>query len=76
MSRSVGTSTAVSFGLLIALVVVNGIIAYRNLDHLHNLDQQVTETHAVLTALQDLLSAVKDAETGQAASSSPARKAT
>ncbi len=65
MSRGVGTSTAFSFGLLIALVVVNAIIAYRNLDHLHTLDQQVTETHAVSTALQELLSAVKDAETGQ-----------
>ena len=65
MRRAIGTSTTVSFALLIALVVVNAIIAYRNLDILHGIDQQVTQTHNVLTALQELLSAVKDAETGQ-----------
>jgi CheY-like chemotaxis protein/CHASE3 domain sensor protein len=50
-------------GLLFFLV--SGATAYRNIQELRDSDEQIRHTHTVLIALDDLLSATQDAETGQ-----------
>lgn len=56
-----------AFGLLIGLAffAVSGTIAYRNVQTLRDSDVAVRHTHAVLIALDELLSTTQDAETGQ-----------
>lgn len=54
-------------GLLLGLAffITSGAIAYRNVATLRENDQAIRHTHGVLIALNDLLSSVQDAETGQ-----------
>lgn len=54
-------------GLLvgIAFFIASGAIAYRNIATLRENDQAIRHTHSVLIALNNLLSSVQDAETGQ-----------
>lgn len=52
-------------GLLLALVVINGAVAYVNLRKLRESAGLVTKSHAVLEALQSTLSVLTDAETSQ-----------
>jgi hypothetical protein len=70
-SRSSGRRSRTDFSLnagfviLVLFFVVSGWISYWNI-HVLNLDnQEVVRTHEVITALDDLLSIMKDAETGQ-----------
>jgi PAS domain S-box-containing protein len=65
MRSSVGPTALIAFALLIAWAVVSTIVASRNLDALHESNERVARTHVVLTRLGDVMSAVKDAETGQ-----------
>ncbi|MHB1421590.1 MAG: CHASE3 domain-containing protein [Gemmataceae bacterium] len=65
MERAFDVGIAAGFGLLAALIVVNAGLGYRNTRQLHEDASQVAHTHEVLDALGDLLSSVKDAETGQ-----------
>ena len=55
------------FGLLgvLALFMLSGFISYVNTKTLNQDSQLVTHTHEVLSALDDVLSLTKDAETGQ-----------
>ena len=55
----------VGVGLLLALVVVNAGTEYRQTKELHEDAAWVSHTHQVIAALDELLSTVKDAETGQ-----------
>jgi signal transduction histidine kinase len=65
MDRTFDAGIAGGFGLLAALIVANAGLAYYNTRQLHDDSGQVAHTHEVLDALDDLLSTVKDAETGQ-----------
>ncbi len=56
---------SIGLGLISALLLVNAGIAYRNTRQLHNEGFWVAHTHEVLASLDDVLSTVKDAETGQ-----------
>jgi len=54
-----------AFSLALALLVVVGVAAYRNIDSLISTAAQVTRTQAVIAKLEEVLSTLKDAETGQ-----------
>jgi signal transduction histidine kinase/DNA-binding response OmpR family regulator/CHASE3 domain sensor protein len=56
-----------TLGLVLGLVffLVSGTVAYRNIQSLRESDEAIRHTHTVLIALDDLLSTVQDAETGQ-----------
>src|SRR5215204_5297935 len=54
-----------AFSLALALLVVVGVAAYRNIDSLISTAAQVTRTRAVIAKLEEVLSTLKDAETGQ-----------
>jgi signal transduction histidine kinase/CheY-like chemotaxis protein/CHASE3 domain sensor protein len=64
-----GASTSISLFLgmlaLFLAFIVGGIIAYVNTRTLRNDAQLVTQTHEVLSALDDVLALTTDAETGQ-----------
>ncbi|WP_414586559.1 sensor histidine kinase [Scytonema sp. PCC 10023] len=57
----------VKAGLLLALVLlfINSLVSYRNIRRLIENQRSVTHTHEVLTELEQTLSTLKDAETGQ-----------
>jgi CHASE3 domain sensor protein len=52
-------------GLLAGLLVANAWLSFRNTRQLDEDAAWVAHTHEVLDALEELLSTVKDAETGQ-----------
>ncbi|HEX4505322.1 MAG TPA: CHASE3 domain-containing protein, partial [Alphaproteobacteria bacterium] len=56
-----------SFGLATVLIffLVSGGVAYRNVTTLRDDNRQIVHSHEVIVALDNLLSSVKDAETGQ-----------
>jgi signal transduction histidine kinase/DNA-binding response OmpR family regulator/CHASE3 domain sensor protein len=62
-----GIDSGVAIGLLGALVffVASGFIAYSNFQALREGNQRIVQTHVVIVALDELLSHVQDAETGQ-----------
>jgi len=67
-SRGVSKVEAgMSFGFLAVILffVVSGFVSYRNIQILDEDSQLVVRTHEVITALDDLMSLMKDAETGQ-----------
>lgn len=62
-----GLDPAVAIGLALAMVffVVSGVIAYRNLKAIDDGNRGIIRSHEVILALDELLSKVQDAETGQ-----------
>jgi methyl-accepting chemotaxis protein len=60
-----GRRLAAGFGLAGLMLVVIAVVSYRNIHGLIETDGWVTHTHLVRTGLADLLSELKDAETGQ-----------
>lgn len=52
-------------GIVLVLLIVNVAIAVRNIRQLSEDSKRVAHTHKVIIGLQELLSLVKDAETGQ-----------
>jgi methyl-accepting chemotaxis protein len=62
---TVGKKLAASFGLAALTLVVIAVVSYRNASRLIENDAWVTHTQQVRTELADLLSELKDAETGQ-----------
>ena len=66
LSRSrVELWTALGLGLVLAFFVISSIVAYRNVDVLRENSQKIWHTHDVLMAMDELLSTMQDAETGQ-----------
>jgi phosphoserine phosphatase RsbU/P len=65
MNRGFGKWHVVAFGLIIALLLVNSGIAYRNTRQLHVDAFWVAHTHEVLEWLDGLLFALRDAEMGR-----------
>ncbi|BAZ21260.1 multi-sensor signal transduction histidine kinase [Kalymmatonema gypsitolerans NIES-4073] len=51
--------------MVLAVVVVNAVISYQNMLKVIENESWVTHTHQVLTELENTLSTLKDAETGQ-----------
>ncbi|MET3723362.1 response regulator [Sphingomonas trueperi] len=62
-----GRSAWTSFGLVLGLAffLISGALAYRNVLALGESDAAIRHSHTVLIALDELLSTVQDAETGQ-----------
>ncbi len=65
--RKWGLDPIVAFSLatVLAFFVFTGIVAYRNLQTLRENNQKIVHSHEVIIALDQLLSSVQDAETGQ-----------
>lgn len=59
-----GRRIAVGFGLSFALLVFIGAIAYRSIDALVRTGNQVAHTHRILAAIDGVVGAMADAETG------------
>jgi len=60
-----GRKLTVGFALSFALLLLIGLLSYRGVEVLTNTSYQVTRTHQVLSDIASLMSAMKDAETGQ-----------
>ncbi|WP_448663279.1 response regulator [Sphingomonas sp. CJ20] len=56
-----------TFGLVVGLLffLISGALAYRNVQALRQSDVAIRHTHTVMIALDELLSTLQDAETGQ-----------
>ena len=65
MDRSFDKKLAVSLGLTVALLLLDGGLAYWNTRQLNEDVRAVGHTQSVLAALDSFLSTIKDAETGQ-----------
>ncbi len=57
--------TAIGLGLVVLFFLVSGSIAYRNITLLRDNDASIRHSHQVITGLDEILSTVQDAETGQ-----------
>jgi signal transduction histidine kinase/DNA-binding response OmpR family regulator/CHASE3 domain sensor protein len=66
-TRKAGMGPAVSFGLaaVIGFFLISGVIAYSNIQTLKDDNQKIVHSHQVMATLDQLLSTMKDAETGQ-----------
>lgn len=60
-----GRKIAAGFALAFLLLVVIGVVAYRSINSLANTSKLVTHTHEVLESISEMVSLLKDAETGQ-----------
>ena len=63
--RRLGAELYVGSVIILSVFVASGIISYLNTTTLRYNAEQVRHTHEVITALHELLSMVKDTETGQ-----------
>ena len=66
-SRSTGIDLPLLFGLaaVVLFFVFSGVLAYWNTRTLSRNAQRIAHTHEVMSALEDVMSLMKDAETGQ-----------
>jgi methyl-accepting chemotaxis protein len=65
MNMRIGTRILAGYGLALLVFGCVGIVAYRSTTALLATADMVTHTHKVKEAISDVLSALKDAETGQ-----------
>src|SRR5579872_2059032 len=65
MRWSIGIKIGISFGIALVLLIVIGAVSYDSTSQLIASAGTVRHTFQVLTELEDLLSTLKDAETGQ-----------
>jgi CHASE3 domain sensor protein len=70
MNRNTRTVATIGFGLTLALLIVSAGLSYYNTRQLVEADRMLDHTHRVISLLEAILSTLKDAETGQRASSS------
>ena len=61
----IGTKIGASFALGLAILTTIGLVSYQNITKLIETSRLQTHTYQVLGNLEDLISKVKDAETGQ-----------
>src|SRR5882724_11976401 len=59
-----GRKLGLGFAIAVLTLLVIGVSGYRSTEHLIENDHWVTHTHEVRTKLNDLLSSLKDVETG------------
>jgi len=57
--------SSLALALVLAFFLISGIIAYRNIEVLRANNQLIMHTHKVLISIDELLSTIQDAETGQ-----------
>ena len=57
--------TVIGLGLAILFFIVSGTIAYQNVTILRDDDARIRHSHDVIAGLDDVLSTIQDAETGQ-----------
>ena len=62
---SIAFKIAISFGIVLLLLLVIGILSYQNLNRLKKEADWVAHTHEVLRNIELVLGDLKDAETGQ-----------
>ncbi len=65
MNRSFDKGLVIGAGLIVALLIVDAALSYKNTRELNRDAQLVTHTTEVLEALEEVVSTAKDAETGQ-----------
>ena len=65
MKWSIGNKIASGFGLALAVLLIVGAVSYDSTTKLTRSAVWVQHTHEVITSLDELLSATKDAETGE-----------
>jgi methyl-accepting chemotaxis protein len=65
MKWSIGNKIASAFGLALAALLAVGVVSHDSTAKLIDSSEWVTHSHQVVTGLDELLSALKDAETGQ-----------
>jgi PAS domain S-box-containing protein len=65
MHRPLDRSLAIGLIVVVALLAGNAVLAYRNTRQLYIDAHAVARTHEIVNALDDVLSTMKDAETGQ-----------
>ena len=65
MKWSIGNKIASGFGLALAVLLVVGAVSYDSTTKLRSSADWVQHTHEVITGLDELMSATKDAETGE-----------
>lgn len=65
MKWSIGNKIASGFGLALTVLLIVGAVSYDCTTKLNSSADWVRHTHQVLTDLDELMSEMKDAETGQ-----------
>jgi len=65
LSRWTGTGLFLGLAAMLLFFVAGGVVSYLNISTLRRDTDLVTNTHEILSALGDVLSLAKDAETGQ-----------
>src|SRR5476651_1062187 len=65
MKWKIGTKIGGGFALALAALLIIGVVSYRSTTGMIETASMVDHTHLVLENLEQLLSAMKDAETGQ-----------
>ncbi len=65
MFKTIGWRIGIGFALSLVALFVVGLVAYRSLDALITASHAVTHSNQIRSDLSDLLSEMKDAETGQ-----------
>src|ERR1700722_2402028 len=65
MKWNIGTKIGSGYALALAALMIIGVVAYRSTSGLIDTASMVTHTHQVLENLEQLISLLKDAETGQ-----------
>jgi PAS domain S-box-containing protein len=65
MIRTFDKWLALAMALVVAVILVNAALAYHHTRQLHNDGYWVAQTNETLDAMDDLISTLKDAETGQ-----------
>ena len=65
MDRSIDKGLVIGAGLLIALLIVDAGLSYKNTRHLHGATQRVAHTIAVMESLEEIHSTAKAAEANQ-----------
>ena len=65
MAQSVENNIKIGVGFILIVLIANATLSYRATRTLINNEKWVSHTHQVLTALEVVLSTLKDAETGE-----------
>src|SRR3954471_6851869 len=65
MNQSFDKGLVIGAGLVVALLIVDAALSFKNTRELNHDAQLVTHTSEVLESLEEVVSTVKDAETGQ-----------
>ena len=65
MFKTIGWRIGIGFALSLVALFVVGLVAYRGLDALIDASHKVTQANQIKSSLAELMSEMKDAETGQ-----------